>query len=208
MPIRAALFDFGGVVTTSPFEAFARYERERGLPADFLRTLNATNPDENAWAQLERNHVDTDSFCILYEAEARAAGHVIDGRGVLACLSGDLRPAMLQAIRQCKQKLRTGCLTNNVASMSEGDGWASAVHLEELFDVVIESSKVGVRKPDPKIYELACEALEVEPDEVVFLDDLGVNLKPAAAIGMTTIKVVDPDVALAELEAAVGFPLR
>jgi putative hydrolase of the HAD superfamily len=126
---------------------------------------------------------------------------------VLACLSGDLRPEVIEAIRRCKARITTGCITNNIAAMTEGDGWGGAL-LDELFDVVIESSKVGVRKPDPKIYELACEAMAVEPTEVVFLDDLGVNLKPAAAIGMTTIKVVDPAAALAELEAAVGFPVR
>ena len=77
-----------------------------------------------------------------------------------------------------------------------------------LFDVVLESSKIGVRKPEPRIYELACEALEVEPADCVFLDDLGINLKPARAMGMTTIKVVEPGDALAELEQVVGFPLR
>ena len=76
-----------------------------------------------------------------------------------------------------------------------------------MFDVVIESSKVGVRKPDPRFYEIALDAVDVAPDDAVFLDDLGVNLKPARALGMTTIKVDDPAVALAELEAVVGFPL-
>jgi putative hydrolase of the HAD superfamily len=208
MPIRAALFDFGGVITTSPFDAFARYERARGLPDDFIRTLNATNPDQNAWAHLERNHIDMDVFCDRYEAEARTAGHEIDAREVLASLAGEFRPAVVEAIKRCRAKITTGCITNNVAPMSEREGWAGQVTLDELFDVVIESSKVGFRKPDPKIYELACDAMGVEPAEVVFLDDLGVNLKPAAAMGMTTIKVVDPDVALAELEAAVGFSLR
>jgi putative hydrolase of the HAD superfamily len=123
----------------------------------------------------------------------------------MACLSGELRPEMLEAIRRCKAKLTTGLITNNVALMNEGPGWHETVPLGDLFDVVIESSKVGVRKPDARIYELACEQLGVEPSEVVFLDDLGVNLKPAAAMGMTTIKVVDPAVALRELSAAVGF---
>ena len=208
MPIRAALFDFGGVVTTSPFEAFTRYERERGLPADFIRSLNAANPDDNAWAHFERNHIDIDVFCDRYEAEARTAGHEIDAREVLACLSGDFRPAVIEAIKRCRKKITTGCITNNIAPMTEGEGWAGPAKLDELFDVVIESSKVGVRKPEPKIYELACEAMDVEPTEVVFLDDLGINLKPAAAMGMTTIKVVDANVALDELEAVVGFALR
>jgi putative hydrolase of the HAD superfamily len=207
MPIRAALFDFGGVVTSSPFEAFARYEQDHGLPADFVRGLNATNPDTNAWARLERNEIDVAGFRQAYEAEALAAGHALDALAVLGCLSGDVRPAMVTAIRRCRERLRTGCITNNVASMQEGPGWAAAFDLGSMFDVVIESSKVGFRKPDPRIYELACEGLEVAPSEVVFLDDLGVNLKPAKAIGMTTIKVVDPEAALRELTEVVGFPI-
>jgi putative hydrolase of the HAD superfamily len=205
--IKATLWDFGGVISSSPFESFRRYERERGLPDDFLRTLNATNSDTNAWARFERSEVSFDEFCALYEEEGRAAGGEIDGREVMACLSGEIRPAMVEAIRRCKAKLTTGLITNNVALTDEGPGWHSTVAIDELFDVVIESSKVGFRKPDARIYELACEQMGVEAAEVVFLDDLGVNLKPAAAMGMTTIKVVDPSAALRELEAAVGFEL-
>ena len=205
--IKATLWDFGGVISSSPFESFRRYERERGLPDDFLRTLNATNPDTNAWARFERSEVSFDQFCALYEEEGRAAGGEIDGREVMACLSGEIRPQMVEAIRRCKAKLTTGLITNNVALTDEGPGWHSTVAIDDLFDVVIESSKVGYRKPDARIYELACEQMRVEPADVVFLDDLGVNLKPAAAMGMTTIKVVDPDAALRELEATVGFEL-
>jgi|SRR5581483_5762312 len=205
--IRAVLWDFGGVISTSPFDAFAEYERERGLPRDFLRGLNATNPDTNAWARHERNELSFDDFCDAYEEEARAAGHEIDAREVLACLSGELRPIVVEAIRRCHERLRTGLLTNNIAAMADGEVSMTSF-VEGLFDVIIESSKVKLRKPDPRIYRLACDELGVEPSEVAFLDDLGVNLKPAAAMGMTTIKVVDPDAALTELEAVVGFALR
>jgi putative hydrolase of the HAD superfamily len=208
MTIRAALFDFGGVVTSSPFEDFARYEVERGLPEGFIRGLNATDPDTNAWARFERAELDIDAFRAAYEAEAEAQGQTIDALEVLACLSGHIRPAVVEAITRCKAELRTGCITNNVATMHDGPGWHAVVDLPALFDVVIESSKVGVRKPDPRIYELACEALAVEPHEVVFVDDLGVNLKPARAIGMTTIKVVSEAQLLDDLEAVVGFALR
>jgi putative hydrolase of the HAD superfamily len=205
--VRATLWDFGGVLTTSPFDSFARYEREQSLPEGFIRRLNATNPDTNAWARFERSEVDVDEFCTLFESEARAAGGALDGHAVVACLGGDIRPAMVDAVRRCRAAgLRSGCVTNNIAPIHDGDGWAGAVALDELFDVVIESSKVGVRKPDARIYELACEALGVEPPEVVFLDDLGVNLKPARAMGMQTIKVVDPDAALAELTALTDIP--
>jgi len=205
--IRAALFDFGGVISTSPFESFAAYERETGLPDGFLRGLNATNHDTNAWARHERNEVTFDEFCAAYEAEALEAGGKIDARQVMACLGGDIRPEMIEAIRRCHERLRTALITNNVATSNESDQTMLSI-VDGLFDVIVESSKTGLRKPDPRIYQLACEQLDVDPSEVVFLDDLGINLKPAAQMGMTTIKVVDADVALAELEAAVGFPVR
>jgi putative hydrolase of the HAD superfamily len=207
--IRAVLFDFGGVILTSPFEAFARYERERGLPEGFLRRINSTNPDTNAWARLERNEVTFEEFCKLFEEEARAAGGDVKGEAVMALLAGDVRPPMVEAVRRCHERLKTACLTNNwVAHEDRDERYGHTALLDELFDVVVESSKVGVRKPDPRFYEMACELLAIEPSEAVFLDDIGANLKPAREMGMTTIKVTDPDVAIAELEATVGFPLR
>jgi putative hydrolase of the HAD superfamily len=205
LSVRAVIFDFGGVILTSPFAAFARYERDNGLPEGFLRRLNATNPDDNAWARLERNAVDRDGFVELFEAEAREAGHEIDGHAVLGLLgSTELRPRMVEAVRRCHERLKTALLTNNF-SRSPAGGLMAA--LLQHFDVVVESSKVGVRKPDPAIYEMVCAELGVAPPEAVFLDDLGVNLKPARAMGMATIKVGDPDDALAELQQVVGFPL-
>lgn len=204
MTITTALFDFGGVILTSPFEAFARYESERGLPAGFLRRVNATNPDTNAWARLERSELDLEGFGAAFEEESAALGHAVSGHDVLGLLMGDVRPRMVEAVRRCGERLHTGLLTNNVAGMG-GDPRLDEVLA--LFDVVVESSVVGVRKPDPAFYELACRELSIEPPAAVFLDDLGVNLKPARAMGMTTIKVDDPDVAIAELERVVGFPL-
>ena len=211
-PIRAALFDFGGVILSSPFEAFARYEAEHGLPPGFLRRVNATDPDTNAWARLERSEVDLDEFGRLFEAEARALGGEVVATDVLGLLRGEIRPAMVEALRRCHERLATALLTNNVVTMRT-DGMAGGASAElaavlDHFDVVLESSVVGVRKPDPEFYRRACAELAIEPAEAVFLDDLGVNLKPARAMGMTTIKVDDPDVAIAELEAVVGFPLR
>lgn len=203
--IKAVLWDFGGVILSSPFEAMRRYEAETGLPPDFLRSVNAADPHGNAWARLERSEVSIDDFCDLFEAEALEAGQKVDARSVLALLLGDVRPQMVQAVQRCKERLKIGLLTNNFAW---GEGPPELREVVELFDVVIESSKVGIRKPEPRFYELACELLAIEPHEAVFLDDLGVNLKPARAMGMTTIKVVDPDEALDELERVVGFPLR
>ncbi len=212
--MNAVLFDFGGVITESPFEAFNRYEDRIGVPPDTIRQINATNPDTNAWARLERSEVSVDEFAELFEAEAADRGHEMSGAQVLACLSGGLRPRMVRALEILAARLPVGCITNNVrtghgAGMSRDGRTAAAVaEVMKLFGVVIESSVVGLRKPDPRIYRLACNALDVVPENAVYLDDLGINLKPARELGMTTIKVTDPAAALAELEAAVGFPLR
>jgi putative hydrolase of the HAD superfamily len=203
--VTAALFDFGGVILSSPFDAFARYEVEHGLPPDFLRTVNATDPDANAWARLERSELDLEGFAAAFEAESATLGHRVPGWDVLGLLAGDVRPEMVEAVRRCGERLKTALLTNNVTGLEANPEVAEIV---ALFDAVVESSVVGVRKPDPEFYEIACQRLGIEPHEAVFLDDLGINLKPARAMGMTTIKVGDPAVALAELEAIVGFPLR
>jgi putative hydrolase of the HAD superfamily len=215
--IRAVLFDFGGVVLSSPFEAFARYERDNELPVDLIRTINATNPHDNAWAHLERNDVSVEEFVALFEAEALALGHRVDGWAVLGLLHGEIRPEMVEAIRRCRAGgLITACLTNNFVTDDGGSGVshpdpgrrAALDEVMDLFDHVVESSKVGVRKPEPRFYELALDLVGVDAAEAVFLDDLGVNLKPARAMGMTTIKVVDPGQALADLEAVTGLRLR
>lgn len=211
MPVRATFFDFGGVILSSPFEAFNRYEAAHGLPHDFIRGVNATNADANAWARFERSEVTFDEFCDLFEAECAAAGHTVTARDVMPLLAGEIRPEMVQAVRRCRDEgLVTACLTNNWVGFGDYPADGRAAGRDDalsLFHHIIESSKVGVRKPDPAFYDLACETAGVEPSEVVFLDDLGVNLKPARAMGMTTIKVSDPADALAELQAVVGFPL-
>lgn len=212
--IEAVIWDFGGVLTSSPFEAFNRFEQEQGLPADFIRGINATNPDTNAWALFERSEISLDEFDTLFLAEAEAKGSKVTGREVVSLLSGDIRPEMVEALKRCKQHFKVGCITNNV-SAGEGAGMArshdkaeAVAEIMALFDHVIESSKVGIRKPDPKIYQMACEALAVSPAKSVYLDDLGINLKPAKGLGMTTIKVLNAAQALDELEAATGLTLR
>jgi putative hydrolase of the HAD superfamily len=209
--IEAVLWDFGGVLTTSPFEAFNRYESERGLPADFIRTINATDPEHNAWAQFESSRITLSEFDTLFAAESEAAGHRIAGRDVIALLSGDIRPRMVEVLRRCKTRYRVGCITNNVKG-GQGPGMASSgeragrvSEVMALFDLVVESSVEGIRKPDPRIYRIACEGLGVAPDRTVFLDDLGINLKPARNLGMRTIKVVDEDQAIGELSQLTGL---
>jgi putative hydrolase of the HAD superfamily len=203
--LRAVMFDFGGVISTSPFEAFVHLEAERGLPAGFIRTVNATNPDDNAWARLERSEIGLDAFAESWAEEARALGHDLDGRLVLERLAGEIRPRMVSAIGRCRKNgLKTACLTNNFVS-EERVVSRDMARVYDLFDAVLESRVLGVRKPDPRFYELACEALSVRPEESVFLDDLGVNLKPARALGIHTIKVSDPDDALDELGTLLGL---
>jgi putative hydrolase of the HAD superfamily len=210
----AVLWDFGGVILTSPFEAFRTYEREAGLPEDFIRRLNARNPDANAWAKMERSEVSLQEFVALFESEAAAEGHKLDGWRVLQAISGDIRPQMVEALRRCKSAFKVACITNNMKH-GEGPGMvrspdkaAAVAEVMALFEHVVESSKLGFRKPDPRIYRHACELLGVPPEACVYLDDLGINLKPARALGMQTIKVGDPDAAIAELEAIVGIKLK
>ena len=209
--VEAVIWDFGGVFTTSPFDAFNRYERERGLPVDVIRNINSIDPDTNAWARIERSEVDAATFDQLFREEAGAIGHDIRGADVLALLSGDLRPAVVAAFFACKARFKVGCITNN-APTGKGAGMSSdsekAKQIAEVFaqfDHVIESSKAGVRKPDPRIYQMMCDALGVKPQACIYLDDLGINLKPAREMGMHTIKVTSERQLLEDLSRAVGL---
>ena len=208
--IEAVIWDFGGVLTTSPFEAFARFEKERGLPSDIIRRTNAANHLENAWAKFERAEVDVETFDQLFADESRALGAEVRGKEVLPLLQGDLRPEMVEALKRIKASCKTGCITNNLPANAIGSTSGRSLYVAEvmmLFDHIIESAKIGLRKPDPRIYRMMIEALQVDPKKCVYLDDLGVNLKPAREMGMTTIKVASAPQALAELEAATGMKL-
>jgi putative hydrolase of the HAD superfamily len=214
---QAVIWDFGGVFTSSPFEAFARYERENGLPENLIRQINGRNHLTNAWARFERAELDLDQFDKAFADDALALGHYVPGKDMIALLAGDLRPEMHEALRRIKQRSKTGCITNNVPQLQERDASALGPKSKQdvfyrheimaLFDHIIESSKVGIRKPDPRIYEMMCEALGVQPSVCIYLDDLGVNLKPARAMGMHTIKVESGAQAIAELESATGMTL-
>jgi putative hydrolase of the HAD superfamily len=205
------IFDFGGVITSSPFEAFNRLERERGLPTDFIRRVNATRGDDNAWAKFERAEIDARHFDTAFADEAKALGHELRGEDVLAVLAGDVRPRMVHALDWLKRHgYHLGCITNNVPT-GEGAGMArtaeKATQVADVmarFDCVIESSKVGIRKPDPKIYQMMLDNFGKEGANCVYLDDLGINCKPAAALGMAAIKVGGEDQALTDLADALG----
>jgi putative hydrolase of the HAD superfamily len=210
----AVLWDFGGVILTSPFEAFNRYEAEAGLPHDFIRRVNAANPDHNAWAQMERAEIDLQRFAELFEAEARALGGELSGHKVVGLLSGQVRPEMVEALQRVRRHYRIACITNNMPaghgpSMTRSaEAAAQVTQIMALFEHVVESSKLNMRKPDPRIYRHTCELLGVAPERCVYLDDLGINLKPARAMGMATIKVDSADQALDELQTLLDLPLR
>ncbi len=212
--VRAVLWDFGGVMTESPFVAFRRFEQARGLPANFLRDINTLNPDGNPWARFERSELTPEEFDRAYAAETRAAGHEIHGLDVIDLLYGEVRPEMVRALRTSKLHYANACVTNNVNTGTgrgfDRDPQRSAQYqaVLDLFDTVIESSKIGARKPERRFFELVCKHLGIAPDQAVYIDDLGANLKPARAMGMRTIKVEDPATALAELETALAIVLR
>lgn len=211
--IKAVIWDFGGVITTSPFDAFTAYEEEQGLPVDFIRAVNSKNPDSNAWAKLERSEVDGSGFDALFRDESKALGHEVGGSEILKLLAGNIRPRVVDALKTCKSRGKVGCITNNApvgkgASMTNDENRArEAAEVLSLFDHVIESSKLGIRKPNPRIYEMMCEELDVAPQQCVYLDDLGINLKPARAMGMTTIKVLNEQQLLSDLAEATGYAL-
>ena len=206
----AVIFDFGGVITESPFEAFNRLEAERQIPTDTVRRINATNPHDNAWARFERSEIDPGEFDLAFAAEAKSLGVTLHGRDVLACLQGAVRPSMLEALRKISECFKTGCITNNVKSASAQSTWRNpdVDSAMSLFHHVIESSKIGIRKPDPRIYKMMLTQLDVDPNRSIYLDDLGINLKPARDLGMTTIKVGAAEPAIDTLEGLLKMHLR
>ena len=199
MKYKAIIWDFGGVITSSPFEAFNKFEEANGLPKDIIRTINSENSDMNAWAQFESNSITIDQFNDLFLKEAKAKGFDIKGRDIIKLLKGSIRENMVSFLRELKSDFKLGCITNNVKSSSGENTDNETEEAMSIFDHVIESSIVGIRKPNPEIYMMSCDALNVSPDQCIYLDDLGINLKPARELGMTTIKVIKPEDAIQEV---------
>ena len=201
MNYKAILLDFGGVVTSSPFEAFNEFESANDLPPDLIRTINSENPDSNAWAKFESNQVSIEEFDELFFQEALTKGFQVRGKDIIKLLSGSIRKNMVDFLKELKGSYKLGCITNTVNSQDDltDKERQSKKEAMALFDHVVESSKVGIRKPNPKIYKMSCLALSVEPKECIYLDDLGINLKPARELGMATIKVVNPEEAIQEV---------
>jgi putative hydrolase of the HAD superfamily len=206
--VEAVIWDFGGVFTASPFASFARFEQTHDLPQDFIRSVNRTNFNDNAWAKAERGDIGFTEFDVQFAAESRALGHEVRGGELIAALRFAFHDDMIEALRRIRQRLKTGLITNSLPADGATDaGSKRRAEVMAMFHHVIESAAVGIRKPDPRIYALMVEALGVQPSACVYLDDLGVNLKPARDMGMVTIKVDHPGPAIAELERLVGFSL-
>jgi putative hydrolase of the HAD superfamily len=204
-PFRAVLFDLGGVVLGSPFPAIARFEKQHGVAPGLVVRAIANGGEHGAFQRLERGELDVRSFAELFKTERTAFGLEIDGVGLIAAISATMktRPAYLEAIRRIRARgLLAAALTNNWKDEPSMDG------LSSYFDIFLESWKLGMRKPDPRIYQYACERLAVSPREVIYLDDIGSNLKPARELGIRTILVTDPDQALDDLQLALGFELK
>ena len=206
MAYRAVLFDIGGVVVGSPLDAIARYEREQGIPAGFINRVVVSAGASGAWSRLERGELRLTAFYEAFDRDCERAGRRISAEALMGLVARSTvpRPAMIDAIARIRARgLLAAAVTNNWITEDEGTG-----ALRPHFDAFIESAVTGVRKPDPRIFEIACTELGIEPAEAVLLDDIGANLKTARTMGMSTIKVADPDAALAELESVLGFALR
>ena len=206
----SVFWDFGGVITSSPFEAFSNFELNNNLPTDFIRKVNSTNHKSNAWAQLEQSKINLEEFDVLFKKESKSLGYEVSGGQILNLLQGEIRPEMVNALEKLKKENFTlACLTNNFNSGDKNQSALDDINEERTkimnnFDYIIESKELGIRKPDVEFYLKALEISGADPKKTIFLDDLGINLKPAKELGMTTIKVLDSDQALKELSNLVG----
>ena len=207
----SVFWDFGGVITSSPFEAFSNFELNNNLPKDFIRKVNSTNHKSNAWAQLEQSKINLEEFDVLFKKESKSLGYEVSGGQILNLLQGEIRPKMVNALEKLKKENFTlACLTNNFNSGDKNQSALDDINEERTkimnnFDYIIESKELGIRKPDVEFYLKALEITGADPKKTIFLDDLGINLKPAKELGMTTIKVLDSDQALKELSNLVGI---
>jgi putative hydrolase of the HAD superfamily len=197
---RALIVDFGGVLTTSVWPAFEAFCRAEGLSADTVRTLFRENPKALAdLRELETGAVEPGEF------ERRFAAHLgIPGRadGLIERMFGALEPdeRMISGVRAARdQGIRTGLISNS---------WGGTIYddevIESLFDAVVISGDVGLHKPQPEIFRLACERLGIEPADAVFVDDLRENCAGAEAVGMIAVLHRDTEETLRRLDELLG----
>jgi epoxide hydrolase-like predicted phosphatase len=207
--IQAVLFDFGGVFTDSPFHVVRDFGAELGVTPEEVTTVvfgSYEHDGDHPWHQLERGEITLESARELILALGRESGLEIDiytlfGRMAENGAGADSKGLLVERVRTLKADgYTTGIITNNVAEF--GDGWRGLIPVDELFDFVVDSSSVGVRKPDPRIFQLALQQLEdVPPRQTVFLDDYQANVDAARALGLNAITVgADLEAVIRELD--------
>lgn len=189
MNAAAVIFDLGGVVLQSPLDVIASYESESRIPEGTINRHVAGQGDDGAWGRHEKGLIDFATFCDLFESELAAKGVVVDAAELMARIAAFAvsRPAVLAEIARLRTAgYKVAALTNSWETMPiEG--------LEGSFDLVVESWREGVRKPDREIFATTLERLRVTPGQTLFIDDLGPNLKTARAMGMDTFKATDEE---------------
>ncbi len=211
--MKAVIFDFGGVFVDSPFAAVASVAAEMELDPDVLLDVVFGSYDEDTdhpWHQLERGELSfEDARARIMEDSAARLGPALDPMELLMALGGGgLRDEVIDFVRTARDAgLSTGVLTNNAREFAEF--WRPMLPLDELFDDVVDSSEVGLRKPDPRIYALAVERLGVAPGEALFVDDAPGNVRGARAAGLEAVLIgpqrADVPAALAELSRLAGL---
>ena len=205
MTIKTIIFDFGGVITNSPIEGFKLLEEKHGYDKGIITNINMNNPDNNAWAKSERGEIDINTFLEEFEKEALSIGQKINAKEILQQLYGSLRENMINKIKllSTSKKYKLICLTNvlkGVDIFTPKERVEAVKDVMSYFDIIYESYKLNMRKPEARIYQYILKELNIEPQETVFLDDLGMNLKSAKQLGINTIKVIDPNDAIYQLD--------
>lgn len=192
-PIEAVLFDFGGVFTESPFLAAHEAGVELGIDVDvaFDLCFGSYHVDgDHPWHRLERGEMTLEDARRELKRMASEQGYDVDPIDFLVRLAREdhQREAVVQRALAVKARgIRTACVTNNILEF--GEGWRSLVPVDDLFDAVVDSCHAGVRKPDPRIYRLGLDAVDVDAEAAVFLDDHPANVAAAEALGMRGIVV-------------------
>ncbi len=191
--IKVILWDFGGVLTNSPIQNFYKYEKKNNILPGTLININNHNKYNNAWARLEKNEIDKEEFAKLFLKESKELKikDKLDIEKILECLDVELNHEMVEVFLKYKNKIPCACLTNNIPENINNKASITFKKFKKNFSHVFESSKIGLRKPEEKIYKYVIEKLNVRPENILFMDDLGVNLKPARTLGFKTYKVVN-----------------
>lgn len=207
MAYRAVLFDIGGVLTVSPVTRIINYCHDNAIPDETRFAI--FGPEDGPWSCFERSELDRDGFAAAFDEHVNGCGTAATGASFMQWFfkGFEPRPEMLAVVEALRPNYKMAAITNNVARDEPSQKRTSGLDAHSLFEVVVESAMVGARKPEPRIFQIACDLLGVAPEDAVFLDDLGANLKGARALGMRTIKVDHTTSAIDELEAVLGITL-